>query len=306
MKCLVTGGAGFIGSNIAEALVEKGHDVVVLDNFYLGRKNNLSAIINKIELVEGDIINRKKVDEVMKGVDFVFHQAAASSSPMFIEDLENSVYVNVNGFINILESARKHDVKRVMYASSSSIYGNQDGPLKEDMRVIPPNFYASTKLMNEHTAFSYHHQYGLELVGFRYMSVYGPHEESKGIFANIVSQFLWWMREGKRPVIYGNGNQGRDFVFAKDVASANILAMEKSKLGNEVLNVGTGKEVTLNELVVILNKILGKSIKPEYVENKVKNYILSQRADITKIKNVLGWEPKFLLEDGIRITAGSK
>jgi len=300
MKCLVTGGAGFIGSNIVEGLVENGHDVVVLDNFFLGDRKNLSAVIDKIEIVEGSITDPKIVDKCMKDVDFVFHQAAASSSPMFLEKLGEAVYINVNGFINILESARKHDVKRVMYASTSSIYGNKNEPLREDMKVIPPNFYAVSKLMNEHTADVYYREYGLEAIGFRYMSVYGPHEEAKGKFANMVSQFLWKMKKDEQPVIYGDGTQTRDFVFVKDVVAANLLAMEKNRTGHEILNVGTGKATTLNELVALLNKILGKNIEPLYVENKVKNYIFSQQADLTKIKNLLGYKPKYSLEDGIR------
>jgi UDP-glucose 4-epimerase len=301
MKILVTGGAGFIGSNIANELA-KDNEVVVADNFFLGRKDNLEK---NIIVKKCDILDRKKIFSLCKDIDFIFHQAAASSSPMFLKNLNEAVSVNVNGFINILDAARKNDVKRVIYASTSSIYGNIKGPLREDMKTIPPNFYAASKLMDEFIADIYYKEYGLESIGLRYMSVYGPNEKGKGLFANMVSQFLWSMQKGKRPVIYGDGKQTRDFVFVKDVVQANILAMKKKKIGHEIFNVGTGRATTLNELVKILNKILGKNIKPLYVKNPVKNYIYTQLADITKIKKMLGYQPRYSLEDGIKYILNS-
>ena len=226
MKILVTGGAGFVGSNLVEALVEKKHEVVVLDNFSLGRKENLKTVLGEVELVDGDLRDFDLIKKTTKNVDVIFNEAAASSSPMFKERLRDAVAVNVDGFVNILNAAKENGVKKVIYASTSSIYGNSPPPLKEDMKVVPVNFYASTKLLNEHLAILFSKEYGLETIGLRYMSVYGPKEQSKGIYANLVSQFLWSMQKGESPVIYGDDTQTRDLTYVKDVVKANILAME--------------------------------------------------------------------------------
>lgn len=299
MKVLITGGAGFVGSNLAEELA-KDHEVTILDNFSLGIMENLAAVKDKVKIVKGDVKDEETVKKVCD-VDFILHQAAASSSPMFKDDLKGSFSVNIDGFINLLNAARDNNVKRFIFASSSSIYGNIPGLLKEDMGVVPPNFYSITKLTNEHLAKVFSQEYGLETVGFRYMSIYGPHEESKGIYANLVSQFLWAMKKGEPPVIYGDGSQTRDFTYVKDVVKANVLALEsKKKFLGEIFNVGTGSTITLNGLIEILNKVLNKDVKPKYVENPIKNYILTQQADLTKAKTMLGYDPKYSLEEGIR------
>lgn len=300
MKILVTGGCGFIGSNLAESLVDNGHDVTVLDNYLLGRNENIEKIKAKIKLVKGDIRNEKLVMKLTNNTDIIFNEAAASSSPMFMKTLKDAVSANVDGFINILNAAKENYVKRVIYASTSSIYGNQK-LLKENMLTTPPNFYAVTKLMNEHLAILFGQNYDLETVGFRYMSVYGPNENSKGIYANIATQFLKDMKNGKSPVIYGDGTQMRDFIYVKDVVKANILAMNsKKKMIGEVLNVGTGNSTSLNKLVRIINKTIGKNIKPTYVKNTVKNYIQVQKADITRCKKTIGFIPDFTLEQGLK------
>lgn len=300
MKVLVTGGCGFIGSNLAKALVEKGHDVAVLDAFVLGRMENISAIKDKIKLVKGNVRDEELVGRAMKGIDIVFHQAAASSSGMFKTDLKGSVSVNINGTLNLLKAAAENSVKRFIYASTSSMYGNNKPPLREDMFVLPPNFYSATKLMKEYFALMFSQEYGLETVGFRYMSVYGPNESGKGGYANLVTQFLQAMQRNEQPVIYGDGRQTRDLTYVKDVVQANMLAMEteKTMLG-EVFNVGTGRAVSLNELVAAINTILGKSIMPKHVEMPVKGYIFTQQADISRINKVLGYRPKYSLEEGI-------
>lgn len=300
MKSLVTGGAGFIGSNIVEELVKLGHEVIVLDDFSLGSEDNLSTVKDKIEIVKGDVRNFDLIKKITKCLDFVFHESAASSSPMFFSDLRNAFSVNTDGFINILNASRDNGVKKVIHASTSSIYGNNPGPLREDIKIIPPNFYSASKLAAEHLADIFSNEYGLDIIGLRYMSIYGPHEESKGKFANLVSQFLWAMLKNEQPVIYGDGEQTRDFTFVGDAVQANILAMN-SKIKNDIFNVGTGKSTSLNELVDIINKILGKNIKPKYIEMPVKNYIKTQLADISKIEKALGYSPKYNLEEGIKL-----
>ena len=304
MKILVTGGAGFIGSNLVEELVKLGHEVVCIDNFFLGNMDNLAAVKDKITVVKGDIRNEKDVLKAAKGANCIYNEAAASSSPMFKEDLRGSIAVNIDGFVNILNAARKNDAG-VIFASTSSIYGNNPPPLKEDMKLTPPNFYSATKYAEEHIARIYTDEYGIKTIGFRYMSVYGPHEKSKGKFANLVSQFLWSMQKNEAPVIYGDGEQTRDFTFVADVVQANVLALE-AKAKNDIFNVGTGVATSLNDMIAILNKVMNKDIKPEYVETPVKNYILTQLADISKIKEALGYEPKYTLEDGIKLLIEGK
>lgn len=300
MRALVTGGAGFIGSNLAEALVSEGHDVIVLDNFFLGREENLEKIRGKIQLVRGDIRDSDLLLKLTKNVDVIFNQAAASSSPMFRENLREALTVNIDGFVHILNAAKINNVARVIYASTSSIYGNNPPPLTEDMSLVPVNFYASSKLMNEHLAVLYSIEYGLETIGLRYMSVYGPHEEGKTKFANLVTQFLWSMQKGDQPVVYGDGSQTRDFTYVRDVCQANLLAAKsKKKHLGDVFNVGTGKAVSLNDLISILNRLLGKGIKPKYISVPVKNYINVQQADITKIGKALGYKPQYTLEKGV-------
>jgi len=301
MKVLITGGAGFIGSNIVEELVKSGHEVIVLDNFSLGNMSNLESVKNKITVVKGDIRDEKLLEDISKDCDVISNQAAASSAPMFKTNLRESVETNVLGFTNILNAARKNDVKKVVFASTSSIYGNNPPPLRENMDVCPPNFYSATKMNNEHMAKIFSQEYGLETIGFRYMSVYGPHEESKGGYANLVSQFLWSMKKNESPVVYGNGKQTRDFVFVKDVAQANILAVNTTKkIFGEIFNVGTGKATSMNDMINLINKILRKNIQPTHIENPVKNYIAVQLADISKIKSDLGFEPRYSLDAGIK------
>ena len=302
MKILVTGGAGFVGSNIVAEL-SGSHDIVVLDDFSLGAEENIKAIRDRIEIIKGDITDYETVRRASSGCDYVLHQAAASSSPMFLKSLQRAVSVNVNGFINILESCRANDVKRLVYASTSSMYGNLGGFLKEDMSVFPPNFYSAAKLMKEYLAVNYSQQYGLETAGLRYMSIYGPNEKSKGIYANLVSQFLWSMQRNEQPVIWGRGSQTRDFTYVKDAVQANKLAMT-AKLKCEIFNVGTGVATSLNELVAVLNIVMGKDIKPKYLPNTVKNYIATQCADISKIR-AIGYEPRYTLEQGIREMIGN-
>jgi len=301
MKILVTGGAGFIGSNIVEELIKNGHEVVILDNFSLGSMENLESVKDGVMVVKGDIRDEQLVNQLAEGCDVISNMAAASSSPMFKASLKEAVEINVLGFINVLNAAKKNGVKRVVFASSSSIYGNNPPPLREDMKVEPPNFYSATKFKNEHTARLFSQEYGLETIGFRYMSVYGPHEKPKGTYANLVSQFLWCMKNGEPPVIYGDGTQTRDFVFVKDVVQANMLAMfTKKRFLGEIFNVGTGRAVSVNEMITILNKALGKNLTPKYIPTPVKNYIETQLADLTKIKRELGYNHKYSLEDGIR------
>lgn len=300
MKCLVCGGAGFIGSNLVEALVEAGNQTIVLDNYSLGSKQNLAKVMGDIEVIEGDVRDAELIKKITKGVDCIFNQAAASSSPMFEVDLRGAMATNIDGLINILNTAKANNVRRVVYASSSTVYGNARLPLKEDMKCSPPNLYAASKLAGEYIAKVFSQEYGIETVGLRYMSIYGPHERFKGVYANVVTQFLLSMKIGKPPIIYGDGTQTRDFTYVKDAVQANILAMTKENLKSEVFNVGTGKMISFNQLIQILNSILRTEIKPVYTQLPIKGYMMQQLADISKIVGYLGFSPQYSLEIGIR------
>jgi len=298
-KILVTGGAGFIGSNFCNLNKEK-YDVVALDNLFLGDPANLDSDIN---FIEGDACNMDNLNKIGH-VDYILHLAGTSSAPMFMGDGLINGYVNsVKSFITVLEWARKNDIKKVLYASTSSLYGNNPVPLTENQHVTPLNHYAVTKEVYEHASSCFNKVYSnMDIIGFRFMSVYGPNEEAKGEFANLVSQFCWDMARGLSPVIYGDGTQFRDFTNVKDVVQGITLAIEtEKKLGADVFNIGTGHATSLNEVIEALEKAFNNGIKAKYIENPVKEgYVQGQHADISKIQNVLGYEPKVKLEDGIR------
>lgn len=300
-KILITGGLGFIGSNLAKYLIGLGYKVTILDNLMLGKKENVSDIKSKIKVIIGDVRNSKDLEKAKK-IDFIVHLASSSASPMFWNDLRGSVSNNIDGYLSVLEYAYKYKVKKVLYATTSSIYGNNKIPFREDDKVTPPNFYSVTKLAMEYISEIFNRLYRVECVGFRFMSVYGQGEESKGKYANLASQFLWKMKKGQSPIIYGDGKQRRDFTNVTDVCRAVEMAIScKNKFGSAIFNLGSGKDYSLLELVETINKILGTNIKPKLVKNPMKeNYIYTQLADLTKIKNALGYKPLIDLKKGLR------
>ncbi len=303
MKVLVTGGAGFIGSNIVEELVEKGLDVVVLDDLYLGSEHNLSNVEDDIEFFNGSVLDEDILSESIEGCDIVFHQAAKSSSPMHQEDPVQGARVNIEGFINTAEAAIDEGIDKIVYASTSSMYGSVDAPHSEDQDSVPTNHYTASKMSRERYAQSYSYNNKIQTTGLRYFSVYGPHEKAKGEFANIVTQFLWKMNNGERPVIWGDGTQTRDLTYVKDIAKANILAAEeKDELDGEIINVGTGKDFSFNEVVDYLNNELGTDIEPKYIENPRDKYVQKTKADLSKAEKLLGYEPSYSFKEGLRKT----
>lgn len=296
MKYLVTGGAGFIGCNTALWLRREGHQVIAVDDLSLGIRDNLGAV----RLERGDVRDRSFVDWVSGDVDGILHEAAKSSAPMFSPDPREGIDVNVNGFTNVMEAARRRDIP-VVYASTSSLYSRCPPPHNESQQVVPGSFYEMSMLAREGIARVYAELYGLCVVGLRYFSVYGPREQHKGRYANNVSQFLWEMVKGGRPVLYGDGSQTRDFTYVDDVVEANILAM-RSKLKGEVINIGTGVSHSFNQVVEMLNAALGTRIAPQYVENPLRNYVAHTLADTSKAERLLGFRAKTGLEEGIRKT----
>ncbi|MEW6528807.1 MAG: NAD-dependent epimerase/dehydratase family protein [Candidatus Micrarchaeota archaeon] len=293
MNILVTGGAGFIGSNIVAALLKEKHDITVLDNFHSSKGNqNLKGL--NVTLIKGEV---GKIDKLnIEKPEVIFHQGIYSSSPMYKEN-PRLVAKAIDDFIVLLEFAKKHSAQ-VIFASTSSIYNNIAPPHKENSVPKITDFYTETRITMERIAELYNNLYGMKIIGLRYFSVYGPNEKSKGQYANLVSQFLWAMMKNEIPVIYGDGTQSRDFIYVEDVVRANILAM-KSKLRFGIYNVGTGKTYSLNQLIDILNKKLGTKIRPCYVENKIKNYVQTTLADTTKARNELSFNAEVTLEQGI-------
>ncbi len=292
MKILVTGALGFIGSNITERLVREGHEVTALDNLHTGSEENVSSVKNKIKIVKASSGDIAKMDERF---DAILHQGVYSSSPMY-KDNPHLVSKALDEWISILEYARKNDTKLV-FASSSSLYNGNNPPHKEDMPILVKDYYTEARYAMERMAKLYSDLYGVQSVGLRYFSVYGPHEKSKGKYANLITQFLWEMKAGKQPVILGDGKQTRDFVYVDDVVEANLLALNHKK--HDIFNVGTGKSVTLTDMAALLGKKLNSPIKPKYEPNRIKNYVQHTLADTKKAESLLGFKANVSLEDGI-------
>jgi len=298
MNILITGGGGFIGSNAANTFADEGHDVIVLDNFSFGSKEHLSPAVR---VVMGDVTHPNDLAS-LETPDAIIHLAGSSSAPMFADNLTGSFSNNVIGHLHVLEFARARGVKKVLFASTSSIYGNNPLPLTEDQTVMPPNFYAATKYAQEKTSHIFSNLHGMEIIAFRFMSVYGTHEEHKGKFANVLTQFIWGIEQKKNPVIYGDGTQTRDFTHVRDIIQAFRLTLETPKqFGFAMFNVSTAKEVSMNKVITTINRVMGTAYNPVYIENPItKGYITNQQADLTKITRELGYQPKVTLEDGIR------
>ena len=297
-RILITGGAGFIGSNAANILRKEGYETIAFDNLFLGNTRNFEEAVT---FIQGDLANKEDLAKVGK-VDYIIHLAAASSAPMFVDDLAGSFENNIINHIHVLEYAREVGAKKVLFASTSSIYGNNPTPLTEDQAVTPPNFYSVTKKAQEDTSRIYNQTHGLEIIAFRFMSVYGLHEEHKGRFANLVSQFIWGMEQGKAPTIYGDGTQTRDFTNVRDVVQAFKRAIQtEKKFGFTVFNVGTSQAVNMLDLMDLLNEALGTDIPDNLVDNPIKvGFVKSQQADLTKIQSELGYEPTIDLKEGIK------
>ncbi|MBL7206839.1 MAG: NAD-dependent epimerase/dehydratase family protein [Candidatus Aenigmarchaeota archaeon] len=285
MKILITGIAGFIGSNLAERLVKDGHEVLGYDNFLSGLPDNVKNL--NIEMVE-------KIDDLK--VDKIFHLGMPSSSPMYRED-RFKIIEAVEITLKVLELAKKLNV-HIVYATTSSIYNGNEPPYKEDMKVHITDFYTEARYFIERLFDLYDKFYGITSVGLRFFSVYGPNDQGKGKYANTVTQFALDMINGKEPVLYGDGSQERDFIHVEDVVEALIKASEHKK--TDIFNTGTGKAYSFNDLIGAINKALGTEIKPKYIENPFKAYLSCTLADTTKAENVLGFKSKYEFEEGIK------
>ncbi|MBN2356724.1 SDR family oxidoreductase [candidate division KSB1 bacterium] len=291
---LVTGGAGFIGSHIVEALLEKGESVRVLDNFSTGKRENLMPFLDRIELIEGDIRSTHTVRESVDGVDFVLHQAALPSVPRSIKDPITSNEVNVSGTINLLDAARDAGVKRLIYASSSSIYGDLEAlPKTEDMLPRPLSPYAVAKLAGEKYCQVFTQLYGMETVSLRYFNVFGPRQDPTSQYSAVIPKFIRLIMNQTPPHIYGDGEQSRDFTYVSNVVAANLLACEQGleNLAGEVFNIACGRRITINHLVESINKILATNVAAEYNEPRLGD-VKHSLANIGKARQFLGYEPR--------------
>lgn len=302
MKFLVTGGAGFIGSNIVEELLKKGYNVRVLDNFATGKRENLKEFEKNIELIEGDIRSFHIVQQAVKGIDVILHQAALPSVPRSIKDPITSNEVNVVGTLNILEAAKENGVKRIVYASSSSVYGdNPELPKHEGMTPNPLSPYAVSKLAGEKYCQVYSRLYGIETVILRYFNVFGPRQDPNSQYSAVIPKFIKLMSGNQAPTIYGDGTQSRDFTYVANVVEANILAATKPVDTPIVLNCATHGQVTLNSLIRELNELLNKEIKPIYTYPRPGD-ILHSFADIKMINQRINYHPVVDFKVGLKLT----
>lgn len=302
MRFLVTGGAGFIGSNIVKGLVERGYQVKVLDNFATGQRSNIEPYIKDIELIEGDIRDFWTVVRATKGIDYILHQAALPSVPRSIDNPLTTTEVNINGTLNILEAARFNEVRRMIYASSSSVYGDSpEMPKNEDMKPMPKSPYAITKLAGEEYCISFYNLYGLETVALRYFNVFGPRQNPFSQYSAVIPKFINMLKSGQKPTIWGDGSTSRDFTYVDNVVHANILACEKKGAAGQVLNIACNKAFTLNELVERLNSIMGITIKPTYGSEKIGD-VKHSLADIKKANGILGYTPRIDFGEGLKKT----
>lgn len=302
MQFLVTGGAGFIGSNIVKELVGKGRTVRVLDNFATGQRSNIEPFLKDIELIEGDVRDFWTVVKATKGVDYILHQAALPSVPRSIDNPLTTTEVNINGTLNVLEAARFNNVQRIVYASSSSVYGDSpEMPKNEDMKPMPKSPYAITKLAGEEYCMSFYNLYGLETVALRYFNVFGPRQNPFSQYSAVIPKFINMINNGQNPTVWGDGTTSRDFTYIDNVVFANLLACEKKAAAGNVINIACNKAYTLNQLVEKLNGIMGTDKKPAHGPEKIGD-VKHSLADINKANSILGYTPKIDFGEGLKKT----
>jgi UDP-glucose 4-epimerase len=301
-RFLITGGAGFIGSNLAHALTARGEPVRILDDFSTGRAQNLSGIEDRIEILRGDIRDPATAGRAVEGIEVVLHQAALNSNPRSIKEPELTNAVNVAGTLRLLEAARAAGVRRVVYASSSSVYGDTPGlPKIEDMALAPMAPYGVSKLAAEYYCRVFTQVYGLETVSLRYFNMFGPRQHPDSEYAAVIPRFLRRMLAGKQPVIFGDGEHSRDFTPVENVVAANLLAAETGQGVGEVFNIAGGSPSTLNQLAAWLNQLLGTSLAPVYEPPRPAD-IRHSYASIQKAERVLGYRPNVQVQEGLRQT----
>ncbi|MFY9610931.1 MAG: SDR family oxidoreductase [Blastocatellia bacterium] len=299
---LVTGGAGFIGSHIVERLARAGHRVRVLDNLFSGKEANLETIEGDVELIRADIRDVQAVADATRGVEVIFHQAALGSVPRSVADPVTTHAVNLTGTVNLLVAARDANVRRVVYASSSSVYGETAAlPKHEELTPQPLSPYALSKLAAEHYISVFHRVYGLEAVSLRYFNIFGPRQDPESEYAAVVPRFVTALLEGKRPVIYGDGLQSRDFTYVENVVDANLLAAEAEGAAGEAFNVACGGRYSLLDLLGRLKGIIGRGIEPLHEAARTGD-VRNSQASLEKAQKGLGYQASIDFEEGLRRT----
>ena len=299
MKALVTGGAGFIGSHIVDRLLNDGFDVIVLDDFSTGNRDNLQ-INKRLQIVEGDIRDFDTVVHCMHGVDRVFHKAAVASVPKTVNDPVGSSAVNYQGTLHVLEAARQCNVQRVVFASSAALYGDEPTlPKTETMLPVTLSPYAVDKLASEYACGMYYKLYGLRTVALRYFNVYGPRQDPSSPYSGVISIFADKLNRNETPVIFGDGMQTRDFVYVSDVVEANMLAASEAGSAGQVINIATGNKITLNQLLQTFCDIKGLDFRADYGEAR-KGDIKESYANVDKARDMLGWRATIELSEGLR------
>jgi len=301
-RCVVTGGAGFIGSHIVRRLLADGHEACVVDDLSTGHRENLAEVADSIELLDGSVCDRALLLRAMEGAQWVFHQAALASVQRSVDDPVASNRINVEGTLQVLAAARSCGVRRVVFASSSSVYGDAPAlPKREDMTPAPKSPYAITKLAGEHYCAVYHELFGLETVSLRYFNVFGPHQDPRSQYAAVIPLFVSTLMAGRGPTVFGDGEQSRDFTYVENVAEANIRAAQAPGAPGGVFNVGCGTRYSLNDLLAMLGRILGLRVRPVYADPRPGD-VRDSLADISRARQVLGFEPIVGFEEGLRRT----
>jgi len=302
---LVTGGCGFIGSHLVEALVDRGDQVRVLDVLCSGKHENLGSNFAKVELMVGDVADHEVVRRAVEGIDLVFHQAALASVPRSIEDPLATHAACVTGTVVLLHAAHQAGVKRVVYAASSSAYGNQPTPLKRETDLPSPlSPYAAAKLAAEHYCHAFYHSYGLETVCLRYFNVFGPRQDPSGPYAAVIPLFAQKLLAGQAPTIYGDGLQTRDFTYIGNVVQANLLASQVAAAAGQTFNVGNGQAISLLDLLAMMQPIIGTNIQPMFAPARTGD-VRDSLADISHAQAVLGYQPTIDLKEGLLRTVAA-
>jgi len=302
MKYLVTGGAGFIGSNIVDELLKRNHQVTVLDDLSSGKRANLQHVLDRIHFLEGTVTNLQTVQQACEGMDYILHLAARTSVPRSVKDPLESNRVNIDGTLNVLVACRDAKVKRFVFAASSSAYGETPQlPKVETMHPAPISPYGVTKYVGELYAQVFGKVYGLENACVRYFNVFGPRQDPSSQYSGVLSRFMLAVLEDKRPVIYGDGEQSRDFTFIDNVVDETLRAADTPGASGIVFNGGTGARITLNEVIRLLEKITGKKISPQYDPPRSGD-IRDSQADVSRAEKILGYRPLVQFEEGLRRT----
>jgi nucleoside-diphosphate-sugar epimerase len=302
MQALVTGGGGFIGSHLTARLAAAGHLVRVLDNFSTGRRSNVASLPDEVEIVEGDIRSYERVHHAVSGCEVVFHVAALPSVPRSIQDPLTSHATNATGTLNLLLCARDARVRRVVLASSSSVYGaNQALPKREDMTPMPMSPYAVAKLASEGYCRSFTEVYGLETVALRYFNVFGPRQDPRSEYAAAIPSFISAVLAGEPPRVYGDGEQSRDFTYVENAVDATVLAMDAQGVVGEVFNVANGAATSVNQVLAELGELIGADVEPAHLPAR-PGEVRHSLADCTRAGETLGYKPQTSLREGLRIT----